>query len=179
VKTKKPKLLMNGHTDEIYTPSYAINPLLPYINKEWTIWECAWGKGVLAKHFEEKGFKVIGDNNSFFEDIKDCDCIITNPPYSLKYEFLKRCYDIGKPFALLLPLTALKGMKRGELYRKHGIKLIIPNRRINFITPNGGKSSWFQTAWFCYKLNLPKELNFVEMTRDNNLSLNSGSDKDE
>jgi hypothetical protein len=31
------------------------------------------------------------------------------------------------------------------------------------ITPNGGKSSWFATAWFCGKMNLEKDLNFVEL----------------
>jgi len=31
VNSKKPKLMMNGHTDEIYTPSYALNPLLPFL----------------------------------------------------------------------------------------------------------------------------------------------------
>ena len=96
--------------------------------------------------------------------LKDCDCIVTNPPYSKKEEFLKRCFEIGKPFALLLPLTALEGRKRGELYRKYGIELIIPNKRFNFETQSGkGSGAWFQTAWFCWKLNLPKELNFVEV----------------
>jgi len=45
------------------------------------------------------------------------------------------------------------------------IQLIIPNRRINFEIPSGKKSAWFPTAWFCYKMNLPKELNFVELDR--------------
>ena len=36
------------------------------------------------------------------------DCIITNPPFSLKQEFLQRCYELGKPFALLLPLTTFE-----------------------------------------------------------------------
>jgi hypothetical protein len=32
MSSKKPKLLMNGHTDEIYTPAYALNPLIAYLN---------------------------------------------------------------------------------------------------------------------------------------------------
>ena len=63
-----------------------------------------------------------------------------------------------------MPLTALEGKKRGELYRKYGIQLIIPNKRINFETPSGkGSGAWFQVAWFCWKLNLPKDLMFVEL----------------
>jgi len=95
------------------------------------------------------------------------DCIITNPPYSLKEEFLQRCYELGKPFALLMPLTALEGKKRGKLYRKYGINLIIPNKRFNFETPSGkGSGAWFQTAWFCWKIKLPNQLNFVEVQKE-------------
>jgi hypothetical protein len=155
--TKKPKLLMNGHTDEIYTPDYALDSLIPYIKKEWIIWENAWGTGLLAKHLTLRGYKVKKDSG---------DVIITNPPYSKKEEFLKMGFESGKPFAYLLPLTALEGKKRGDLYRKYGIQLIIPNGRINFITPKKGKSSWFATAWFCHGLNLPKDLMFVDLKKE-------------
>lgn len=67
--------------------------------------------------------------------------------------------------ALLMPLTALEGIRRGKLYKENGIQLIIPNRRINFIMPNKQGSSWFATAWFCYKLNLPKDLMFIELQK--------------
>lgn len=156
-KTKKPILMNQGHTDEIYTPEYALNPLLPFIKEEWLIWENAWGTGVLAQHLINKGFKVSNEEG---------DIIITNPPYSKKEEFLEKAYKSGKPFAYLLPLTALEGIKRGALYKKYGLQLIIPNRRINFIMPNKQGGSWFQTAWFTWGLNLPKDLMFVELNRE-------------
>ena len=167
MKLRKPKLMMNGHTNEMFTPDYAINPLLPYLDKSKVIWDCAYGEGHLAKHFRDLGFKVIGNTKlDFINDdynFIECDIIITNPPYSIKDKFLERCYYWNKPFALLMPLTALEGQKRGKLYKENGIQLLIPNRRINFITPNKGKSSWFQTAWFCYRLDLPQDLMFVEL----------------
>lgn len=168
VNSKKPKLMMNGHTDEIYTPEYALNPLLPFIKKDFLIvWECAWGEGALATHLKNKGFNVLNKDVDFFDfDLTDeCDILITNPPYSKKDEFLKRAYELGKPFAFLMPLTTLEGIKRGALFKKYGLQLIIPNRRINFITPNGGSSSWFATAWFTWGLNLPKDVMFVELNR--------------
>ena len=153
---KKLKIQMNGRSDEFYTPKIAIKSLLPFLKKEWIILENAWGKGHLAKHFEEEGFKVVKEG--------ECDIIITNPPYSKKEEWLKECYKRNKPFALLMPLTTLEGKRRGELFRKYGIELIIPNKRINFITPSGkGSGAWFQVGWFCWKLNLPNQLNFVEV----------------
>jgi hypothetical protein len=169
---KKLKIQMNGRSDEFGTPKEAIRPLLPYLKRDWIIWECAWGKGSLAKHFEEEGFNVVGNNNDDFLDGLDVyrdkfNCIVTNPPYSKKEEFLRTAFKIGKPFAFLMPLTTLEGKKRGELFRKHGIQLIIPNKRFNFETPSGkGSGSWFATAWFCYGLNLPKDLNFIEVNTE-------------
>ena len=66
-----------------------------------------------------KGYNVIGsDITRGFDFLKNnmeqhFDMIITNPPYSLKDKFIEKCYEYGKPFALLLPLTALEGIKRG------------------------------------------------------------------
>jgi len=172
MENKKLKIQMNGRSDEFGTPKEAIDILLPYLKKDWIIWECAWGKGSLAKHLQKEGFNVKGLKELNFLECKGIkfiggyNCIITNPPYSKKEEFLKKCYELGKPFALLMPLTALEGKKRGELYRKYGISLIIPNKRFNFETPSGkGSGAWFQTAWFCWKLNLPNQLNFVEVAR--------------
>jgi len=47
---KKLKIQMGGRSDEFQTPKYALDPLLPFLKKDWIIWECAWGKGSLAKH---------------------------------------------------------------------------------------------------------------------------------
>ena len=174
MKTKKPKLLMNGHSDEMQTPKIAIEYLLPYLKREWVIYESAWGGGSLANHLKQKGFNVIGDfvRNFFVRNnfLGEFDCIVTNPPYSIKDKFIEECYKIGKPFALLMPLTALESEKRSRLFRKYGIQLIIPNKRFNFETPSGkGSGSWFATAWFTWGLNLPKDLMFVELKEDKKL----------
>jgi hypothetical protein len=62
---------------------------------------------------------------------------------------------------MLLPITTLEGKKRGELFRKNGIQVLIPNKRFNFIAAK--KGSWFQTSWFTYLLNLPKDLAFIDV----------------
>jgi hypothetical protein len=158
--------LMNGRSDNFQTPKEAFEYLRPFLNPKWRIWECAWGEGQLFNHIKEAGFDVIGsdkEHDFLTAQPKECDCIITNPPYSLKDEFIARCYQIGKPFALLMPLTALEGKKRQALYSKNGIALIIPNKRINFKTPSGeGSGSWFATAWFVYKIPTKEQITFVE-----------------
>uniref|UniRef100_A0A6M3JJ27 Putative methyltransferase n=1 Tax=viral metagenome TaxID=1070528 RepID=A0A6M3JJ27_9ZZZZ len=161
----KPKVpVMAGHSDQFQTPPKAVDILTPYLNKNWIIWECAWGKGRLYDRLSEKGFNVIAsiEGEDFLITNKHCDCIVTNPPYSIKDKFIARCYSLGKPFALLMPLTALEGQFRQSLYRQYGIKLLLPNKRFNFETPSGrGSGSWFATAWFTWGLDLPNELTFV------------------
>ena len=160
----------NGLND-FMTPKWAIKPLLPYLPKHWKIWECAAGTGNLVNVFKEKGYSVIGtDINTGHDFLKyqpdNFDCMITNPPYSIKQDFLERAYNLGKPFAFLLPLTTFETAKRQNLFKKYGVQIIFFDKRINFETPDGkGKGSWFATAWFCYGLNLPNTLNFVKISK--------------
>ena len=86
--------------------------------------------------------KTHKDNFDFLQDIPDFDfdMIITNPPYSLKDEFIKKCYEYKKPFCLLLPITSLEGIERGKMYRENGIELLVFDRRCNFIY-NDAKST--------------------------------------
>ena len=93
------------------------------------------------------------------------DVIITNPPFSLKQQFLERCYNLGKPFALLLPLTTFETGKRQRLFKENGVEIIFFDRRVNFEVPSGkGSGSWFATAWFTNGLGLPSVLNFEKLT---------------
>ena len=163
------KYVKSEKNDEIYTPKYAIMPLLKYLPKNLVVWECTdFGDSNITNVLKENGFKVISthkDNFDFLSDNADFDfdIIITNPPYSLKDEFLQKCYEYGKPFCLLLPITSLEGIKRGELFRKYGIQLLIFDRRINYI--NCKKSNWFNTSWFCYNV-LPDKLIFEKLERE-------------
>lgn len=157
-------------SDDYQTPPEALRPLLPFLDKDWTIWECANGKGNLSSELVKEGFDIIatdikvGDFDFLTQKPVQWDCIITNPPFSLKQEFLQRCYELGKPFALLLPLTTFETAKRQDLFKKYGVQVILFDKRINFETPSGkGGGSWFASAWFTWGLNLPKELNFVKL----------------
>jgi len=167
VKPKPP--LRAGSPDDFQTPAIAIDPLLKFIPRDKVIWEPACGKGNLVKEFERQGYKVIGTDvlygqNFLNYEAKGYDIIVTNPPYSIKEKFLSRCYELCMPFALLMPLTGLESEKRQKLYRKHGIQLIIPNKRINFETPSGkGNGSWFMTCWYTNGLRLERDLTFIKL----------------
>ena len=161
---KKLRVQTSKKEDDYQTPNEALDYLIPFINKDWIIWECACGKGNILNYLKEKGFDIIGTDKetNFLTNEIHCDVIITNPPYSLKDEFIDRCYRLNKPFALLMPLTSLEGQKRGALYRQFGLQLIIPDKRINFEHAKGINSgAWFQTAWFCWGFKLQNDLMFI------------------
>lgn len=158
----KLSLMGKNHSDELYTPDEAFDLLKKYIPKDKLIFECAVGSGKLKEKMIKEGYKVVFSDD-FFNSKLEYDIIVTNPPYSIKDRFLEEAYKRGKPFALLMPITALEGIKRQKLYKENGIQILFPKRRIDF---NGKKSPWFYTAWFCWGLNLPKELNFVELNNE-------------
>lgn len=158
--------IKRGAFDELYTPRDAVECILPFIPKEVkTIWECtAIENSEIVNVLKENGFHVITshlkDGLDFFDfEPQHYDLIITNPLYSLKNEFLERCFLLQKPFMMLLPLTTLEGKKRSELFINHKIQLLIPNKRFNFIKEK--KGSWFQTSWFTSGLNLESDLNYI------------------
>lgn len=162
--------MKNEKNDELYTPEYAIKPLLKYLPKNKIIWECTdFGSSNITKVLKESGFKVISTHKKDFDFLKDIpdfefDIIITNPPYSLKDEFIKKCYEYKKPFCLLLPITSLEGIERGKMFRENDIQLLVLDRRCNFIYNNAKKSNWFNTSWFCWNI-LPKQLIFEELIK--------------
>jgi hypothetical protein len=144
--------------DDFQTPPEALTPLLPYLPKGWTIWEPAAGKGYLASALRGAGYRVIasdiltGQDFLRWQPAEPWDAIVTNPPYSLRREFIARCYALGRPWAMLMTLTTLEG-RRQELFRRHGVELLLLDRRVNFETPNGtGSGAWFPVAWFCWRL---------------------------
>ena len=157
-----------GSPDNFYTPEYAINPIIPYLNKSWQIWECCNGGGNMSSILEKNDLTCIKSDILTGEDFltsnrTDFSAIVTNPPFSLKDKFLAKCFESNKPFALLLPLTALEGKFRQSLYKKYGVQVILMNKRVNYMNHEKGNGCWFASAWFTHGLNLPKDLNFVEL----------------
>lgn len=154
--------LMHGRPDDFQTPKQALIPLYKYLNPDWKIWEPACGNGNLVNGLQDNGFEVISsDINQGIDFLQytpddEWNCIITNPPFSLKNQFISRCYSLGKPWALLMPLTTFEGQKRQEMFSRFGIQVLFFNKRINFETPSGkGSGSWFMSAWFTWGLGLP------------------------
>jgi hypothetical protein len=144
--------------DDLWTPRPALEPLLPYLDRELVVWEAAPGKGHLVRSLREEGYEVISKNRDFLSwEAQGWDVIVTNPPYSLKHMFLERARELGGPFALLLPVTTL-GVRRCQRHLR-GAEVIFLPKRIDF---TGKGAPWFAVAWFTFGLGIGEQIKFVE-----------------
>lgn len=152
--------------NELYTPFYAVEPIIKYLPKDKVIW-CPFDKrwSAFTVLLKEHGYNVIFSHIDTGEDFfsyepDEWDIIVSNPPFSIKDKIIKRLYSFDKSFAVLLPLNSLQGKIRYE-YFKEGIQILTFDTRINFHKENSMdvtvKGSPFATAYFCKDL-LPKDL---------------------
>lgn len=157
--------------DACQTPDYAIDPLLPYLPEGLNIWEPAAGEGYLRGALYDSGFSVIHSDiltgQNFFEyQPEKWDAIVTNPPYSIHFQWLERCYQLGKPFALLLKVEILGTKKAQDLMEQYGFEILLLDKRVDFKMPRKGweSSATFPTFWLCWKL-LPKQVMFGKLQK--------------
>lgn len=121
--------------DECYTPAYAVWPLLKYLErfKGKTIW-CPFDteESEYVKILKEAGHRVIYshkdeglnfydfDDGLFANQMPEFDLIVSNPPFHNKAKLVEKIIAIGKPFALLLPMTWLNDSAPFRLFARGG-----------------------------------------------------------
>lgn len=109
----------------------------------------------------------ISDGLDFFTyEPPEYDCIVSNPSFTQKDAVLKRLYELGKPFAVLLPLNSLQSVDRYKYFRQ-GVQILAFDKRIAFHSPqsmrNYKKGVSFATVYFCHDI-LPRDLIIEELT---------------
>lgn len=151
-KLPQPKNDMSGRNNFL-TPRYATELLIPYIPSFITnIWECAAGSRRMSKIFEKYGYNVLSSDlpdvaqmnddvvaQDFINDLKRTDVsngkwvIASNPPFSLKFDFINTALEYDIPFAFLIPFDMCSYLHKQF---RNGLQAIVPERRIDYLTPN-------------------------------------------
>lgn len=175
---QKHALKRNTIRNDAQTPPYALEPILPFLErvvKGGIIWEPACGEGLLANALRNHGFRVTGtdikDEHDFLSmDIGNFSAVVTNPPHSnpLKYQFLERCYELGKPFALLIPVETIGAARAQRLFQKHGAEWIFLDKRVDFKMPNKGwaGTAWMPTFWTTWGLNVGQPVSYAVLHKN-------------
>jgi len=142
--------------DEYYTRREQVEALLIYLKPNSVIW-CPADIELIsnfAKVFREAGHKVIcthiWEEQDFltYEPDFEFDYIITNPPYSIRKQWLEKTISYNKPYALLMPIISimLKDFKR--ILMTEDIELLMFLRRVRYITTEQ-KNQPTETGYFC------------------------------
>lgn len=109
----------NKKSDFYQTPYSMTRHLLDRESFEGTIFEPCCGKGAIVKVLKEHYRDIFstdisrGDDFLKLQDVRFCNNIVTNPPYSKAKEFILKAKQIAtKKIAMLLPLNYLHGIQR-------------------------------------------------------------------
>jgi len=150
------------NSDNYMTNKIEWERIKEFIPKNKKIWSPFYGDGKQKEYFKEMGLDIIHEDEDFFENNKG-EIIIDNPPFSKKKEILSRLKEIDKPFILICPSMMLSYKYFHELY-KDQIQILVHYKRINFRHIDSEKKNYsppFASFYFCYKLNLKKDLIFI------------------
>ena len=150
-------------SDNYATDKHGWDIIKKFIPENKKIWSPFYCDGKQKEYFKEMGFDIIHEDKDFFNHIPEYDLIIDNPPYSKWFEICERLKIIDKPFILIAPPRAFTTKKFQSLFKEH-LQIIIPDKRPTFThltNPKAGYSPPFGVWYFCYKMNLSKDLNFI------------------
>lgn len=170
-------IVANSGNDEFYTPLYAIEPILKYINPNSTIW-CPFDtkESLFVKELIKGGHKVInthicmGEEFDFFKcKVPSCDYIISNPPYSLKGKVFERLFEIGKPFAMLVGVVGLfESSHRFNLFANNDFEIMYFDKRIAYFKSyeeqKPSLNPPFSSVYVCKGM-LPKQIVFEKVNK--------------
>jgi hypothetical protein len=108
---------------------------------------------------------VIHEPDVDFFDAKKGEVVISNPPFTMKKETLKRLKQLDMPFILIMPCSTLTTVYCRETFKDDNLQIMIPKKRIQFIKMKDGEyvkdaknMCNFDCFYFCYKMNLPRDI---------------------
>ena len=162
-------------SNEYYTPKNAWSDIIPFLSKDKIYYEPFNNKNepksLMSKNYlielgltliNKEAYDPSNNTNNFFDDNGEgWDICITNCPFSIKQKVLKKLKDMGKPFILILPTATMNTLYFKDMF-SDALQIIIPKKRINFnYYLDNKKSCCFDCIYFCYKMNLKKDLIFI------------------
>jgi hypothetical protein len=167
----------SSRNDEFYTPAYAVKPIIKYLKaKNFKVVWCPFDTkdSLFVKLLKKEGFTVvhshIENNENFFEMIvPNCDCIVSNPPYSIKGEVLQYLFELKIPFAMLVGVVGLfESEKRFTMFESNNFEVLYLNKRVayfkDFKEQKPSLNPPFSSIYLCSDI-LPKQICFERINK--------------
>lgn len=178
--------IKHSNTDEWYTARENVEIIVPYlIRGGYKKILCPFDtqESQFVKVLSEYGFEVkyshIWTGTDFFDiDLTKYDAIVSNPPFSKREAILKRLFESGKPFAIILNMNGLFDSKsRWTLFSQNKFELIVPYMRMKFSDGKRVcKSPNFQSIYVCKGM-AEKQIDFIK-PEDKQIKMNIGGQND-
>jgi hypothetical protein len=132
----------NVYSDEWYTSQETVDIAIALLDpKPQSLILCPYdsANSLFVKTLEAQEHAVTYGFNNFIEgEVRPCDYIITNPPFSIKDKVIRRVFEYGVKSVLIMPIDALGGVARHEMYKSHGYpNVYVPSRRISYFDEAG------------------------------------------
>ena len=156
-----------GKKSDFYETPYSLTRKFLEVeefDKSLSVCEPACGGGAITQVLEEYWDKDLVRSYdrevNFLWDYDEYDNIITNPPFSLAFEFIQKAKQLArKKFAFLLPLSYLHGKKRYDhIYsdRAYGLKKVYVFTRYPMLGDKLREDGKYNTgmmvyAWFVWE----------------------------
>jgi len=152
--------------DDYETPRSAWEAIKQYIPTDKVIWEAFYCLGNSGNILSSMGFNVIHQPVDFYESDLG-DIIVSNPPFSDSKKVMERLKVLDKPFILIMPVSKMNTAYFRE-WKDSNIQILIPSKRIQFNKVANGEivkqknSCNFDCYYYCYKMNLPRDIIFLD-----------------
>jgi hypothetical protein len=151
---------LDKESDNYTTDKIGWEMITNFIPEDKRIWCPFYCDGKQKEYMKELGFDVIHEDKDFFSFNPDYDLIVDNIPFSKWKDISKKLKELDKPFIIITfpKIFLLKGFT--NLFKNH-LQLIIPKKRPTFThltKPRQNYTPPFGVWYFCYKMNLPKDL---------------------
>lgn len=160
--------------DNYETPPGAWEVILRYLPKHLVLWDPFHCHGSSQTILEAFGFTTIHRRADYFTyEPAEYDLCLTNPPFSKKKEVLARALELGKPFALVLPVATLSCRYFAQLLADDdSVRIIIPLSRLQFLkdrkqTKSCSFSTMFVTRGLNQYLQCPRQIMYVDNSGPN------------
>ena len=157
--------MFNGDkdSDNYTTDKIGWEIIKEYIPTDKKIWSPFYCEGKMKEHFAELGFDIYHEDKDFFAYEPDYDIIVDNIPFSKWKEVFKRLKELDKPF-IIMSFPKIFLLKTFTNLFKNELQIIIPSTRPTFThltNPKKGYTPPFGVWYYCWKMNLPKDLIFI------------------
>ncbi len=147
------------------TPNYVTQALLDQETFSGEIWENAAGQGHMAETLKNNGYTVFASDKydrgnkeihilDFMESDRKAQNIITNPPYNIALDFVKKSVQQAEgKTAMLLRLNFLESQKRYEFFKEYPpARIYVFSNRIAFYEGKVSKGSGaIAYAWYVWE----------------------------